>query len=124
MQTGLPVEVDLEALKRQKTLGGAIALCAGLAGFELDKQLSSRLKVDKSQLSRWQSNSEGIMWPKLDLVMDVCGNDAPVLWQLHQRGYDLHSLHKLESATERENRILRGQVAALKSLLMSAGVSQ
>ena len=124
MQTGLPVEVDLEALKRQKTLGGAIALCAGLAGFELDKQLSSRLKVDKSQLSRWQSNSEGIMWPKLDLVMDVCGNDAPVLWQLHQRGYDLHSLHKLESATERENRILRGHVAALKSLLMPAGVSQ
>ena len=124
MQTGLPVEVDLEAVKRQKTLGGAIALCAGLAGFELDKQLSSRLKVDKSQLSRWQSNSEGIMWPKLDLVMDVCGNDAPVLWQLHQRGYDLHSLHKLESATEKENRILRGQVAALKSLLMPAGVSQ
>lgn len=121
MQTGLPVEVDLEAVKRQKTLGGAIALCAGLAGFELDKQLSSRLKVDKSQLSRWQSNSEGIMWPKLDLVMDVCGNDAPVLWQLHQRGYDLHSLHKLESATEKENRILRGQVAALKSLLMPAG---
>ena len=121
MQTGLPVEVDFEAVKRQKTLGGAIALCAGLAGFELDKQLSGLLKVDKSQLSRWQSNSEGIMWPKLDLVMDVCGNDAPVLWQLHQRGYDLHSLHKLESATERENRILRGQVAALKSLLMPTG---
>lgn len=120
MQTGLPVEVDFEAVKRQKSLGGAIALCAGLAGFELDKQLSSRLKVDKSQLSRWQSNSEGIMWPKLDLVMDVCGNDAPVLWQLHQRGYDLHSLHKLESATEKENRMLRQENAALRRVMLGA----
>lgn len=120
MQTSLPVEVDYEAVKRQKTLGGAIALCAGLAGFELDKQLSSLLKVDKSQLSRWQSNSEGIMWPKLDLVMDVCGNDAPVLWQLHQRGYDLHSLHKLESATEKENRMLRQENAALRRVMLGA----
>lgn len=118
MQTGLPVEVDYESVKRQKTLGGAIALCAGLAGFELDKQLSSLLKVDKSQLSRWQSNREGIMWSKLDMVMDVCGNDAPVLWQLHQRGYDLHSLHKLESAIEKENRMLRQENAALRRVML------
>lgn len=116
-QFGLPVEVDIEAVKKQKTLGGAIVLCATLAGFELDKQLSSKLKVDKSQLSRWHSNTEGIMWPKLDMVMDVCGNDAPVLWQLHQRGYDLHSLHKLESATEKENRLLREENKALRRVL-------
>jgi hypothetical protein len=120
MQIGLPVAVDLDAVMRQKTLGGAIALCAGFAGFELDKQLSSKLKVDKSQLSRWQGNTEGIMWPKLDLVMDVCGNDAPAMWMLHQRGYDLHSLHKLESATEKENRLLREENKALRRVLSGA----
>lgn len=123
LQIGLPVGVDFEAVKRQKTLGGSIALCASAAGFEMDKQLSSKLRVDKSQLSRWQSGTEGIIWPKLDLVMDVCGNDAPVLWQLHQRGYDLNSLRKLESETERENRLLRDQVASLRSVLMSGGVA-
>lgn len=120
LQIGLPVEMDLDAVKRQKSLGAAIALCAGFAGFDLDKQLSSRLHVDKSQLSRWQSGTEGIMWPKLDMVMAVCGNDAPVLWQLHQRGYDLHSLRKLESETQRENRLLREENAALKRVLVGS----
>lgn len=122
LQIGLPCSVDFEAVKRQKTLGGSITLCASTAGFDMDKQLSSKLKVDKAQLSRWQSGTEGILWQKLDLVMDVCGNDAPVLWQLHQRGYDLNSLRKRESETERENRLLRDQVAALRSVLLSGGV--
>lgn len=49
--------------------------------------------------------------------MDLCGNDAPVMWMLHQRGYDLHSLRKLESETERENRQLREENAALRRVL-------
>ena len=119
-QMSIPNEVDIAAIARKKTLGGAIELCAEVAGFELDKQLSTRLGVDKSQFSRWLSGEEGIKWPKFDLVMDVCGNDVPVLWQLHQRGYDLHSVRKLESATERENRLLREENAALRRVMLGA----
>jgi hypothetical protein len=43
--------------------------------------------------------------------MDFCGNDAPLLWMLHARGYDLASLRKRESETEKELRIAREELA-------------
>lgn len=117
-QISLPAaEVRPEEIAREKSLGDALALCAKVAGFGLDKELSGRMKVDKAQFLRWQSGTEGIVWPKLQALMDVCGNDVPVLWMLHQRGYDLHSVRRVETSLERENRILRERNAALLSLL-------
>lgn len=113
-QIGLPVEVDFDAVERKKTLGSAIELCAELAGFELDKTLSSALEVDKAQFSRWHSGAEGIVWPKFAKLMDICGNDAPVLWMLSQRGYDLRSVHKRESETEQALRLEREANAELR----------
>ena len=52
--------------------------------------------------------------------MDRCGNDAPVLWMLGDRGYDLHSVRRLETETERENRLLREENAALRRVLKVA----
>lgn len=98
-------------------MGGAIELCAELGGFALDKTLQQELKVDKAQFSRWQSGTEGVSWPKFVELMDKCGNDAPVLWMLHQRGYDLNSVRRLETSTERENRLLREEVQALRRVL-------
>lgn len=116
-QIHLPVAVSPEQVLIKKSLGGAIELCAELAGFELDKSLQQELGVDKAQFSRWLSGQEGVVWPKFVKLMDACGNDAPLLWMLAQRGYDLHSLRRLESATERENRQLREEVAALRRVL-------
>ena len=53
-------------------------------------------------------------------LMDVCGNDAPLLWMLHQRGYDLYSLRKLESETQKQNRLLREENSALRRVLAGA----
>lgn len=50
--------------------------------------------------------------------MDACGNDAPVLWMLHQRAYDLSSLRRTETETERQNRMLREENAALRRVLI------
>lgn len=117
----LPVEVTEAEISREKSLGAAISLCAKVAGFDLDKELQMRLGVDKAQFSRWLSGTEGIVWPKFVALMDACGNDAPLLWMLHQRGFDLSSLRKRETETERENRLLREENAALRRVL--AGVS-
>lgn len=76
------------------------------------------LGVDKAQFSRWQSGSEGVVWPKLEKLMDVCGNDAPLLWMAYQRGFDLHSLRQRETETERQNRLLREENAALRRVLL------
>lgn len=118
--------VPIEEIERKPSLGKALEYCAELAGYGYDKQLEAALNkhgahVDKTQLSRWQQGSEGIKWEKLSSIMDVCGNDAPLLWMLSQRGYDLHSVRKLESETERQNRCLREENAALRRVLQGAG---
>lgn len=104
-QLAIPVEVRADEIAREKSLGGAIELCAKVAGYELDKQLGQELGVDKAQFSRWTSNTEGILWPKLKRLMDKCGNHAPVFWMLHDLGYDVTSIRKKESELERENRL-------------------
>jgi plasmid maintenance system antidote protein VapI len=114
-QAGIPVEVTPREIEREKSLGGAIGLCAKAAGFELDKTLQQELEVDKAQFSRWQSGQEGIVWAKFVKLMDICGNDAPLLWMVHQRGYDLSSLRRQETELERENRLLREELEREKS---------
>lgn len=116
-QLSLPVEVRPDEVMRKQSLGAAIELCAELGGFALDKTLQQDLGVDKAQFSRWQSGTEGIQWAKFTALMDKCGNDAPVFWMLHQRGYDLYSLRRRETDVERENRLLREEVHALRRVI-------
>lgn len=118
-QVAIPVEVSPQEIARERTLGGAITLCAKAAGYE-GKEVQQELKWDKAQWSRWESGQEGIVWPKLVQLMDFCGNDAPVLWQYHARGYDLNSVRRIESAVERENRMLREENLALRRVLKEA----
>lgn len=122
MQLGIPSIVTPAEIAREKSLGGAIDLCAKAAGLE-PKQVMDALKVDgkpldKAQWSRWASGQEGVVWPKFEALMDACGNDAPLLWMLHARGYDLNSLRKRESETERRLRIVEEENAALRRVLM------
>jgi plasmid maintenance system antidote protein VapI len=117
-QVAIPVEMRPEEVARKQSLGDALQMCAELAGFGLDKELQQRLGVDKAQFSRWSSGTEGIVWPKFAKLMDACGNDAPLMWMLHQRGYDLHAVRKRESETEKLNRKLREENAALRRVLL------
>lgn len=116
-QISLPVEVRPEEVMRKQSLGSAIELCAELGGYALDKALQQDLGVDKAQFSRWLSGTEGVQWPKFTALMDRCGNDTPVLWMLHQRGYDLHSVRRRETQLEAENRRLREDLAAMRRVM-------
>lgn len=98
-QLALPVEVKPDEVARKQSLGSAIELCMELAGFDLDKEVPIK-GLDKAQFSRWKSGTEGIKWEKFAALMDGCGNDAPLMWMLYQRGFDLHSLRKRETETE------------------------
>lgn len=115
-QLAIPVEVSPREIAREKSLGDAISLCVKAAGHE-PKDLQVDLKWDKGQWSRWTSGQEGIVYPKLRQVMDYCGNDAPVLWMLHDRGWDIGTVRRVESAVERENRLLREENMALRRVL-------
>lgn len=118
-QLALPVDVPMPELLRKKSLGQALLMCMELAGFDMDKSVPIK-GLDPGQFSRWKSGQEGIKWDKFSELMDRCGNDAPLLWMLNQRGYDLHSLRKRESDIERENRMLREEVQALRRVVKGA----
>lgn len=96
---------------------GADAYCMSrindAGGYELGS--------DKGQLSRWESGGEGVVWPKLSKLMDTCGNDAPLLWMAHARGYDLHAMRKRETELQAELRRAREENAALRRVLMGSG---
>jgi plasmid maintenance system antidote protein VapI len=102
-QLSIPIDITPQEVAREATLGGAISLCAKAAGLA-PKEVQDALKADRSQFSRWTDDKEGITWSKLAALMDVCGNDAPLLWMLHTRGYDLASLRKRETETEKKLR--------------------
>ena len=116
----IPCPVTPAEVAREKSLGAALELCAKAAGYALDKELQLKLGVDKAQFSRWQSGEEGIKWPKFEALMDACGNDAPLLWMLHARGYDLYSIRRQETEVERDNRRLREENAALRRVLIGS----
>jgi hypothetical protein len=112
-QLGFPSAVTSQEVAREQSLGGAINLCAKAAGLT-PKEVQDGLKADRSQFSRWTDDKEGILWSKLAALMDLCGNDSPLLWMLHARGYDLSSLRKQETETERLLRIAREENEALR----------
>lgn len=118
-QLGIPIEVSEAQISIEKTLGAAIDLCAKVAGLE-GKQVETDLKLDKAQWSRWKSGGEGIVWPKLVAVMDHCGNDAPLLWMNHVRGYDLATLRKRQTEIERRLQAVEEENRALRRVLMGA----
>jgi hypothetical protein len=113
-QLAFPSEVTPQEVAREKSFGDAILLCVRAAGL-VPKEVQSDLAFDKGQFARWTTGEEGIKWPKLAQLMDHCGNDAPLLWLLHNRGFDLTSLRKRETETERALRMANQRIEALLS---------
>jgi hypothetical protein len=100
------------------SFGGALQACALVAGLEFDKQVSVPLGLDKAQLSRWQSNSEGIREHRLAQLQAWCGNPIPTLYLVERAGFDAASLRQRETEIERQNRMLREENSALKRVLL------
>jgi hypothetical protein len=118
-QIAFPTPVSPHEIVRKTGLGGSIELCAEVGGLE-PKAIQTELKLDKAQWSRWVSGGEGVVWPKLRALMDLCGNDAPVLWMAHDRGFDIGRMQRYESEIERQNRLLREENAALRRVLQGS----
>src|SRR5690242_14542060 len=94
-------DVDPTLVIAQPTLLGAIKLCISIAGFDADKEVYRDLDIDKGHWSRITHGEAHFPVDKLTALMDLCGNEAPLIWLTNARGYDPRSLRKLESETER-----------------------
>jgi|SRR6185312_5305245 len=103
----VPQAVDPAIVLAQSSMLGAIKLCISLGGFEADKQIYDALNIDASHWTRITRGDAHFPVHKLTDLMDLCGNEAPLIWLTHARGYDPRSLRKLESETERHLREAR-----------------
>lgn len=106
--------VRVEDISRQKSLSGALAVGAAAAGLDLEKEVHIPLGIDAGHWTRMRSGAAGIQADSLFAICDLFGNDAPILWLLSQRGWDLHSLRKRETETEAALRLERENSARLQ----------
>lgn len=103
------IEVDLSVLPTLRNFAHAVAKCAELVG-SIDKTVAIDTGIDAPTWARIKQGEAGIKGEFLDRLMDACGNELPLLWLLHARGYDPRSLRRYENDVERENRELREQL--------------
>jgi hypothetical protein len=104
---------------RQPTFTKALHLCQTLSGKD-DAQFYGVNGVVKDQ-AQWsrimgQAGSANFPQDKLNLFMDKAENEAPMLWLLHSRGYDITTLRHVETETERKLRLAeeRAKTAEMK----------
>ena len=93
--------IDTALVVAQPSLLAAIKLCISLGGFEADKQVYGALEIDASHWTRIHRGEAHFPVDKLPALMDLCGNEAPLIWLAYSRGYDTTSLRKRETETER-----------------------
>ena len=99
-----------EEIERKLSFAAALELCANVAGYDLDKQSCAEIGMDNARWSRIKAGNDCIKWEQFQDFMDACGNDAPLLWMLHQRGYEIRSLHKRKTIEEKRIRELEEQL--------------
>jgi hypothetical protein len=110
---GKVIAVDLADIMKQPSGAAAIALCATRAG-KLDKIIAADIGAQESVWSRIQTTGKGFSLEQLSLLMDTCGNEAPLEWLLLHRNYDPRSLRKLETDTEKKLREAEERVLQLE----------
>src|SRR3546814_9006547 len=89
------IDIDLSVLPTIRSLNHAIAKCAELVG-SIDKTFAIDTGIDSPTWARIKQGEAGIKGEFLDVLMDACGNELPLLWLLHSRGYDPRSIHRYE----------------------------
>lgn len=91
-------EVSPEVIYRQPNKRAAIVLCMSSSGLS-DDQIAAELDIAPAQLSRIKTGKANFPDEKEGLLMDICGNDIPLQWSAHDRGY---ALVRLRSEVEAE----------------------
>lgn len=109
--------IDLRLVTAQPSMLAAIKLCISAAGFDAGKEVYSELGIDAGHWARILRGEAHFPVNKLHALMDLCGNEAPLQWLVHDRGYDVSSLRFRENELEKSNRELREEVAALRRVL-------
>jgi hypothetical protein len=102
-----PTDIPLELVIKQPTMAGAIALCVQVSGLE-EKEVYLALGIDAGHWTRIMKGDAHFPINKLNDLMNLCGNESPLIWLTHSRGY---GLVMLKSEAERRAEALEKQLA-------------
>lgn len=101
------IEVDQEVVFSRPSLSAAIALCVQVSGLE-EKEVYLSLEIDAGHWTRIMKGDAHFPVNKLNNLMDLCGNEAPLMWLANSRGYGLVVLKtEAERRAEMAERALR-----------------
>ena len=117
IRKGKPIDVPIDVVGRQPSFSKAIELSINAAGLQ-GKAVCTELQIDPAHWSRIMSGTGHFPVDKLCLLMDMTGNEAPLMWLANARGKGLVVLkseaeRRAEAAeaalaeSERENKLLR-----------------
>lgn len=76
-----------------------------------EKTVAIEAEIDPSTLAKVKQGTARPSEDHLDRIMDATGSEAWLVFWLLKRGYDPHSLRKLESETERRARMAEEALA-------------
>ena len=105
------IQVPLELVLRQPSFAGAIALCVQVSGLE-EKEIYLSLDIDAGHWTRIMKGDAHFPVNKLITLMDLCGNEAPLMWLANSRGY---GLVVLKSEAERRAEVAENALAEERS---------
>lgn len=78
----------LELVVKQRSFSAAIALCVQMSGLD-EKEVYMALEIDAGHWTRIMKGDAHFPVNKLSDLMDLCGNEAPLMWLANHRGYGL-----------------------------------
>ena len=102
-----PADVPLPLVTQRKTFLAAINLCIDLSGLE-DKEIYLPLGIDAGHFSNLRKGRGHFPPDRINDLMDLCGNEVPLIWLAHSRG---KGLVVLQSESERIAAELAAQLA-------------
>jgi hypothetical protein len=121
---GDPIDVDPALVHRQSSMTAAIQLCLQAAGIA-DKEAHLALGIDAGHWSRILRGDAHFPLHLLGPLMDMAGNEAPLEWLAHSRGYELRPLEtELERQVREEqerNARLADENRLLREMLVGRG---
>ena len=94
-----------EVIHAQRSFSAAIALAVSASGLD-DKEVYITLEIDASHWTKIRKGEANFPVDKLNRLMDLLGNEVPLRWLAHSRGYGLHliqseSERRLQAAEQR-----------------------
>lgn len=108
------VVIPHEVVFAQPSMNAAVILCITTSGLQ-ETEVCLSLGIDAGHWTRMRKGEAHFPLNKLNDLMDLCGNEAPLIWLAHSRGMGLVMLksesERLLAERDQEIERLRMKVA-------------